>query len=110
MLIERHFWDAAEHIKDTQRINQKWRVHTDIVLPLLYLIKLIISEKSMMEASLGWVLANIMVKCKKVDNLIVDNLVKEGKVKFYVCYVDDTLLLVKQWDIDKVLKAFNGFD
>ena len=49
-----------------------------------------------MEASLGWVLANIMVKCKKVDNLIVDNLVKEGKVKFYVCYVDDTLLLVKQ--------------
>ena len=51
-----------------------------------------------------------MVKCKKVDNLIVDNLVKEGKIKFYVRYVDDTLLLVKQWDIDKVLKAFNGFD
>ena len=49
-------------------------------------------------------------KVQKVDNLIVDNLVKEGKIKFYVRYVDDTLLLVKQWDIDKVLKAFNGFD
>ena len=40
--------------------------------------------------------------------MIVDNLAKEGTIKFYVCYVDDTLLLVKHQDIDKFLKAFNG--
>ena len=31
-------------------------------------------------------------------------------IKFYVCYVDDTLLLVKRQDIDKILKSVNGFD
>ena len=61
-----------------------------------------------MGALLGPVLANIiMTECEKV---IVDNLVKEGTRKFYVCYVDDTLLLVKRQYIDKVLQAFNGFD
>ena len=39
---------------------------------------------------------------------MIDNLAKEGTVKFYVCYVDDTLLLVKHQDFDKFLKAFNG--
>ena len=39
-----------------------------------------------MGESLGPVLANIiMTECEKV---IVDNLVKEGTIKFYVCYVD----------------------
>ena len=58
-----------------------------------------------MGASLGLVLANIiMTECEKV---IVDNLVKKGTIKFYICYVDDTLLLVRWQDIDKVLKAFN---
>ena len=42
-----------------------------------------------MGASLGLVLANfIMAECEKV---IVDNLVKEGTMKFYVRYVDDEL-------------------
>ena len=60
------------------------------------------------EGSLGPVLANlIMTECEKV---IVDNLVKEGTMKFYVRYVDDTLLLVKRQDIDKALKRFNGSD
>ena len=35
---------------------------------------------------------------------------KEATIKFYVRYVDDTLLLVKRQGIDKVLQAFNGFD
>ena len=48
-----------------------------------------------------------MTECEKV---IVDNLVKEGTIKFYVPYVDDTLLLVKCQDIDKVFKEFNGLD
>ena len=61
-----------------------------------------------MGASLGKVLANtILTECEK---LIVDNLVKEGTIKFHVCYVDDTLLIAKRQDIDKVLKAFNKFD
>ena len=61
-----------------------------------------------MGALLGPVLANIiMTECEKV---IVANLVKEGTRKFYVRYVDDTLLLVKRQYIDKVLQAFNGFD
>ena len=61
-----------------------------------------------MGASSGSVLGNIiMTECEKV---IVDNLVKEGTIKFYVRYVDDTVLLVKRQDIDKTLQAFNGFD
>ena len=61
-----------------------------------------------MGASLGRVVANIvMTECEKV---IVDNLVKEGTIKFYIRYEDDTLLLVKRQDIDKLLKAFNGFE
>ena len=74
------------------------------------LIKTIYEQKDdvSMGASLGPVLANIiMTECEKV---IVDNLVKEGTIKFYVRYVDGTLLLVKRQDIDKVLQAFNGFD
>ena len=48
-----------------------------------------------------------MMECEK---LIVDNLLKEGAIKFYIRYVDYTLLLVKCQDNDKVLKAFNWFD
>ena len=61
-----------------------------------------------MGPSSGPVLANIiMTECEKV---IVDNIVKEGTIKLYARYVDDTLLLLKRQDIDKVLTAFNGFD
>ena len=61
-----------------------------------------------MGASLGLVLANIiMTECEKVT---VDNLVKKGTIKFYIRYVDDTLLLVKQQVIGNVLKAFNEFN
>ena len=59
-----------------------------------------------METSLGLALADIiMMECEKV---ITDTLVKVGTIKFYVHYVDDTL--VKRQDIDKVLQAFNGFN
>ena len=44
-----------------------------------------------MGASLGLVIANVfMTKCEKIK---ADNLVKKGKTKFYIRYVDDTLLL-----------------
>ena len=59
-----------------------------------------------MEPSLELALADIiMMECEKV---ITDTLVKVGTIKFYVHYVDDTL--VKRQDIDKVLQAFNGFN
>ena len=48
-----------------------------------------------------------MMECEK---LIVDNLLKEETIKFYIRYVNDTLLLFKRPSIDKVLKAFNWFD
>ena len=44
-----------------------------------------------MGTSLGPVLVNIIMKeCEKI---LVDDLVKEGTIKFYVHNVDDTLLL-----------------
>ena len=61
-----------------------------------------------MGASLGPVLANIIMK--ECEQIIADNLVKEGTIKFCIRYVDDTLLLVKRQDVDKVLKVINGFD
>ena len=48
-----------------------------------------------------------MTECEK---LIIDNLAKKEKIKFYFHYVDDTLLFLKFQDSDKVLKAFNGLD
>ena len=55
-----------------------------------------------MGGSLGPVLANIiMTKFKKV---IVDKLIENDK--FYVRYVDDTLLVIKRADILYVLNKF----
>ena len=61
-----------------------------------------------MGSSLRPILATIfMTECVKV---IVNNLAEKRRIKFYIRCIDDTLLLVKRQDIDKVLKAFNGFD
>ena len=61
-----------------------------------------------MGGSLGPVLANIiMIECVKV---IVDKLIEDGIIKFYVRYVDDTLLVIKRTDILCVLNKFNSFD
>ena len=63
-----------------------------------------VSMRALLESVLAFI---IMTECKKV---MVDNLAKEGTIKFYLRYVYDTLLLVKRQDIDKVLQAFNKFD
>ena len=61
-----------------------------------------------MGGSLGPVLVNIiMIECVKV---IVDKLIEDGIIKFYVRYVDDTLLVIKRTDISCVLNKFNSFD
>ena len=61
-----------------------------------------------MRASLRPVLASIIMT--EFEKVIADNLVKQGTIKFYIRYVDDTLLLVKHQNIDKLLKAFNGLE
>ena len=61
-----------------------------------------------MGGSLGPVLANIiMTECEKV---IVNQLIENNIVKFYIRYVDDTLLVLKKKDIDIVLNKFNSFN
>ena len=55
-------------------------------------------------SSLAQVLLNIILK------VVVTPLMKSGILKFYCRYVDDTLVSVKEDQIDKILKAFNSFN
>ena len=59
-----------------------------------------------MGAALGPVLANIIMT--EMERVVVDNLIVNGKIKFYARYVDDTLLLVKPEDINDILNEFNN--
>ena len=61
-----------------------------------------------MGSSLGPVIANIFMT--ELEKFILDELINDNIVKFYIRYVDDTLLLVKLEDTDKILKKFNSFD
>ena len=57
---------------------------------------------------LGPVLANIiMTECEKI---IVETLMEEKVIMFYNRYVDDTLLVIKESNINYVLNQFNSFD
>ena len=58
-------------------------------------------------SSLAQVLANIILT--EFEKVVVTPLMKSGILKFYCRYVDDTLVLVKEDQIDKILKAFNSF-
>ena len=46
----------------------------------------------------------------EVEIKVVDSLFKDDLLKFYICYVDDTLALIKESDIDNVLSKLSGFD
>ena len=61
-----------------------------------------------MGASLGPVLANVILT--EFERLFVDKLIKGGLIKFYIRYVDDTLVLAKAENIDNIMKQFNSFD
>ena len=61
-----------------------------------------------MGSSLGPVLANIIMT--EIENVVVKKLMDDGIVKFYIRYVDDTLLLVKNEDVQQVLSKLNNFD
>ena len=61
-----------------------------------------------MGSSLGPVLANVIMT--EFERLLVGKLIKDGLIKFYIRYVDDTLVLAKAEDIDNIMKQFNSFD
>ena len=58
--------------------------------------------------SLGLVLANIiMTECEIV---IVNQVIENNIAKFYIRYVDDTLLVLRKKNMDIVLNKFNSFN
>ena len=61
-----------------------------------------------MGSALGPVLANIIMT--EVEKRVLPKLIEEGVIKFYIRYVDDTLVLVKEDKLDEVLQRFNAFD
>ena len=60
-----------------------------------------------MGSCLGPTLAYIIMT--ELEIKVVDSLFKDGLLKFYIRYVDDTLALFKETDIDNVLSKLNGF-
>ncbi len=60
-----------------------------------------------MGAALGPVLANIIMT--EMERIVVDKLIESGRIKFYIRYVDDTLLLVKPEDVNEILQQFNNY-
>ena len=59
-----------------------------------------------MGSYLGPVLANIIMT--ELETVIVDKLFTANLLKFYIPYVDDTLALIKESDINIVLKKLNS--
>ena len=60
-----------------------------------------------MRSCLGPVLANIIMT--ELETVIVDKLFAANLLKFYIRYVDDTLVLIKESDMNIVLKKLNSF-
>ena len=60
-----------------------------------------------MGACLGPVLANIILT--ELEKDIVKPLINNGTLKFYIRYVDDTLVLVKRKDLEHVRNQLNSF-
>ena len=61
-----------------------------------------------MGSPLGPVLANIIMT--ELESTVVKELVDKSIIKLYMRYVDDTLLLVKEKDINRIHKRLNSFD
>jgi len=60
-----------------------------------------------MGSSLGPVLANVIMT--EMEKIIVDPLIADGSIPFYTRFVDDTLLLAKPEDVNRILGLFNSF-
>ena len=63
-------------------------------------------DRASMGSSLGPVLANIIMT--ELKRVIVEPLITSGKIKFYIRYVDDTLLLAKEDDM-YIFDKYNSF-
>ena len=61
-----------------------------------------------MGSSHGPVLANIIMT--ELEKLVLPKLIDDDIIKFYIRYVDDTLVLIKEDQIENVLEKFNQFD
>ena len=46
----------------------------------------------------------------ELEKTVASDLINSGLIKFYIRYVDDTLLLAKEDDIDNIVQQFNAFD
>ena len=46
----------------------------------------------------------------ELEGKVIKPLIKDGAIKFYCCYVDDTLLVVKPQDVSRIHKLLNSFD
>ena len=60
-----------------------------------------------MGSSLGPIIANIIMM--KLEEIVVSDLINSSLIKFYIKYVDDTLLLAKENEIANIVQ-FNAFD
>ena len=54
------------------------------------------------------VLANIIMT--ELEKIVISNLINSSLIKFYIRYVEDTLLFAKEDDIDNIEQQFNAFD
>ena len=61
-----------------------------------------------MGSALGPVLANIIMT--ELEKLVLPKLFEDGVIKFYARYVDDTIVLIKEDEVENVLQKFNRFD
>ena len=55
----------------------------------------------------GPTLANIIMT--EFENIIIKPLINNGTIAFYKRYIDDTIVLAKPCDLDRILKQFNSF-
>ena len=61
-----------------------------------------------MSGSLGPLLANIIMT--ELEQRVLVRLLEDGTIRFYTLFVDDTLLLIKEEDIERVKTEFEKFD
>ena len=61
-----------------------------------------------MRSPLGLLLGNVFMT--ELEKHMIQNLIDKNLIKFYIRYIDDTLLLVKDEDIDSILKELNSYN
>ena len=89
-----------DRIYKDKLIRTTWKTQT--------LKKVIIDTCSKLHSvTLGPVLVNIIMT--ELERVAVDGLIQQGLIKFYVRYMDDTLLSFKPEDSEEILGKFNQF-